>query len=52
MKFDFGKDAEFHLVAAGYFSNALYVYNTAPNAHMPMQSPVSRRTPCGEARSR
>lgn len=31
----FEGEAEFHLVAAGYVSNALYVYNTAPNAHMP-----------------
>lgn len=27
--------AEFHLVAAGYFTNAVYVYNGKPNALMP-----------------
>lgn len=27
--------AEFHLVAAGYLSNAIYVYNAAPNPAMP-----------------
>lgn len=27
--------AEFHLVAAGYLTNAVYVYNTSPNAVMP-----------------
>ena len=26
---------EFHMVAAGYFSNAVYVYNDEPNAAMP-----------------
>jgi hypothetical protein len=31
----FDADVEFHLVAAGYFSNALYVHNAAPNAYMP-----------------
>lgn len=30
-----GAGVEFHLVAAGYFSNALYVHNAAPNAYMP-----------------
>ena len=28
-------EAEFHLVAAGYVSNAVYVYNAAPNRVMP-----------------
>lgn len=31
----FKGEAEFHLVAAGYESNALYVYNSAPNSRMP-----------------
>ena len=29
------REAEFHLVAAGYLSNAVYVYNAAPNSVMP-----------------
>ena len=32
---DFAGQADFHLMAAGYASNALYVYNAAPNALMP-----------------
>ncbi|HUF82515.1 MAG TPA: glycosyl hydrolase [Burkholderiales bacterium] len=31
----FEGEAEFHLVAAGYLSNALYVYNSEPNPVMP-----------------
>jgi hypothetical protein len=31
----FEREAEFHLVAAGYESNALYVYNVTPNSRMP-----------------
>jgi hypothetical protein len=31
----FEDQAEFHLVGAGYFSNALYVYASRPNAQMP-----------------
>lgn len=31
----FEREAEFHLVAAGYDSDALYVYCTAPNSRMP-----------------
>jgi hypothetical protein len=31
----FEGEAEFHLVAAGYLSNALYVYNSEPNRVMP-----------------
>ena len=31
----FEGEAEFHLVAAGYLNNALYVYNPGPNSVMP-----------------
>lgn len=31
----FEAEAEFHAVAAGYESNALYLYNPAPNSRMP-----------------
>jgi hypothetical protein len=31
----FDREAEFHLVAAGYFNNAVYVYNAEPNSVMP-----------------
>ena len=31
----FKGEAEFHLVAAGYFTNAVYVYNAGPHAAMP-----------------
>jgi len=31
----FAGEAEFHTVAAGYETNALYVYNPAPNSRMP-----------------
>jgi hypothetical protein len=31
----FENEAEFHLVAAGYETNALYVYSPAPNSRMP-----------------
>jgi hypothetical protein len=31
----FAGEAEFHMVAAGYASNMLYVYNPAPNSRMP-----------------
>lgn len=31
----FETEAEFHLVAAGYESDALYVYSSAPNSRMP-----------------
>jgi hypothetical protein len=34
-KLGFEGAAEFHLVAAGYFTNAVYVYNAMPNALMP-----------------
>jgi hypothetical protein len=35
-KLGFEGAAEFHLVAAGYFTNAVYVYNATPNALMPL----------------
>ncbi len=47
----FAGEAEFHIVAAGHASKAVYVYSTAPNSHMPRpgiyqamgENPVWRR---------
>ena len=33
--FDLHGEGDFHVVAAGHSNNALYVYNSAPNAQMP-----------------
>lgn len=35
MSLGFKGEAEFHLVAAGYFTNAVYVYNAKPHRAMP-----------------
>lgn len=42
-KLGFEGRLEFHLVAAGYLSNALYVYNAAPNSALP-RAGIYRRT--------
>jgi|JRYJ01.1.fsa_nt_gb photosystem II stability/assembly factor-like uncharacterized protein len=34
-RLDFEGEAEFHVVAAGYANNAVYVHNPAPNSRMP-----------------
>jgi len=44
----FEGEAEFHLVAAGYESDALYVHNPAPNSRMP-RSGLYRMAPEGVA---